>query len=73
MEVDFTWLGRACSGVSGLWGSSLGLAVLGSCSTGVAHPPQGRERPPGPLRTQGALAQGSQDWPDYPPVEAAFV
>ena len=38
MEVDSTWLGRACSGVSGLWGSSRGMAVLDSCYTGVQHP-----------------------------------
>ena len=38
MEADFTWLGRACSGVSGLWGSSRGLVVLDSCPTGVQHP-----------------------------------
>ena len=40
MEADFTWLGRACSGVTGLWGSSRGLAVLVSCSMGVQHPPR---------------------------------
>ena len=40
MEADFTWSGRACSGVFGLWGSCRGLAVLGSCSTGVQHPPR---------------------------------
>ena len=40
MKVDFTWLGRACSGVFGLWGSSRLLVVLGSCSTGVQHPPR---------------------------------
>ena len=38
MGAYFTWLGRACSGVFGLWGSSRRLAVLGSCSTGVLHP-----------------------------------
>ena len=39
MEADFTQLGRSCSDVTGLWGSSRGLAVLVSCSTGVQHPP----------------------------------
>ena len=38
MEADFTWLGRVCCGVLGLWGSSRGLMVLGSCPTGVLHP-----------------------------------
>ena len=38
MGADFTWLGRACSGVFGLWGSSRGLVVLGSSSEGVQHP-----------------------------------
>ena len=28
MEADFMWLGRACSGVSGLQSSSTGLVVL---------------------------------------------
>ena len=37
MGADFTWPGRACSGVSGLQSSSRGQAVLGSCSTGVQH------------------------------------
>ena len=40
MEADFTQLGRVCSGVSGLWGSSRELEVLGSCSTGVQQPPR---------------------------------
>ena len=39
MEADFTQPGRICSGVLGLWGSCRGLAVLGSYSTGVQHPP----------------------------------
>ena len=38
MEAYFTQLGRACSGVTGLWGSSRQLTVLGTCSTGVIHP-----------------------------------
>ena len=38
MGVDFTWQGRACSGVLVLWSSCSGLVVLGSCSTGVQHP-----------------------------------
>ena len=37
MEAVFTQPGRACPGVFGLWGSCRGLAVLGSCSTGVQH------------------------------------
>ena len=40
MEADFTQLGRACSGVFRLWGSCRGLAVLGSCSSRVQHPPR---------------------------------
>ena len=40
MEADFTQLGRACSGVTGLLGSSGGLVVLVSCSRGVQHPPR---------------------------------
>ena len=69
IEADFTQLGRACSGVTGLWGSSRGLAVLVRCSTGVQHP-QGWELPAGPLRTQGALPQGSRDWQDHTTMEA---
>ena len=38
MGVDFTQLGRACSGVFGLWSSCRGLVVLGSCSVGVQYP-----------------------------------
>ena len=38
MVADFTWSGRACSVVFRLWGSCKGLAVLGSCSSGVQHP-----------------------------------
>ena len=38
MVADFTWSCRACSGVFRLWGSCRGLAVLGSCSSGVQHP-----------------------------------
>ena len=38
MVADFTWSCRACSGVFSLWGSCRGLAVLGSCSSGVQHP-----------------------------------
>ena len=38
MVADFTWSFRACSGVLRLWGSCRGLAVLGSCSSGVQHP-----------------------------------
>ena len=30
MEVDFLWLGRDCSGISGLWSSSSGQALLGT-------------------------------------------
>ena len=37
MVADFTWSGRACSGVFRLWGSCRGLVVLGSCSSGVQH------------------------------------
>ena len=37
MVADFTWSCRACSGVFRLWGSCRGLAVLGSCSSGVQH------------------------------------
>ena len=36
----FTQLGRDYSGVFRLWGSCRGLAVLGSCSAGVQHPPR---------------------------------
>ena len=68
MGAVFTWLGRACSGVTGLWGSSRGLAVLVSCSTGVQYPPRVGE-PAGPLRTQGALPQGSRDWWDHTAME----
>ena len=38
MVADFTQSGRACSVVFRLWGSCKGLAVLGSCSSGVQHP-----------------------------------
>ena len=38
MVADFTRSCRACSGVFRLWGSCRGLAVLGSCSSGVQHP-----------------------------------
>ena len=38
MVADFTWSCRAWSGVFRLWGSCRGLAVLGSCSSGVPHP-----------------------------------
>ena len=37
MVADFTRSCRACSGVFRLWGSCRGLAVLGSCSSGVKH------------------------------------
>ena len=40
MEADFIQLCRTCSSIFGLWGSSRWLAVLGSCSTGVLHPPR---------------------------------
>ena len=40
MVADFTWPCRACSGVFRLWGSCRGLVVLGSCSSGVQHPPR---------------------------------
>ena len=40
MVADFTWPCRACSGVFRLWGSCRGLAVLGSCSSGMQHPPR---------------------------------
>ena len=40
MEADFIWLGRACSCVFRLWSTCRLLAVLGSCSSGVHHPPQ---------------------------------
>ena len=40
MEADFMQPGRACPGVSGLWGSSRVLVVLDICSTGVLHPPR---------------------------------
>ena len=36
METDFPRPGRACSVVSGLWGSSRGLVVLGADLWGVA-------------------------------------
>ena len=36
--MDFTWPGRACSGVFRLWGSCRGLVVLGNCYAGVKHP-----------------------------------
>ena len=39
MGADFTRLGRACSGVFGLWGSCRGLSGLGSCSAGEQCPP----------------------------------
>ena len=61
MEADFMWLGRACSGVTGLWGSSRGLEVLVSCSAGVQ---QWREQPAVPLRTS-SLSQGIGDWQDH--------
>ena len=70
MEADFTWLGRTCSGVSGVWGSSRGLVVLGSCSTGVQHPlragvaSQATEKPrgssPGQLQLAGLPRNGSR-------------
>ena len=72
MGADFTRPDRDCSGVSGLWGSSRGLVVLVSFSMGVQHP-QRWEQPAGPLRTQGALPQGSQDWQDPPAMEADFA
>ena len=65
------WLGRVAL-VYGLWGSSRGLAVLGSCSMGVQHS-QRQDQPAGPLRNQGSLPQGSQDWKDHPPIEADFA
>ena len=43
MVADFTQPSRACSGVFGLWGSCWGLVVLGSCSSGVQHPPRAVE------------------------------
>ena len=65
MGEDFTRLGRACSGVFGLWGSFRGLVVLGSCFMGVQCPP-GLEKLSGSLRTQEALPQGSLTWKDCP-------
>ena len=38
MGADFIRPNRACSGVFRLWVSCRGLAVLGSCSSGVQHP-----------------------------------
>ena len=38
MVAEFTLSCRAFSGVLRLWGSCRGLAVLGSCSSGVHHP-----------------------------------
>ena len=38
MAADFSWSCRDCSGVFRLWDSCRGLAVLGSCSSGVQHP-----------------------------------
>ena len=58
MEADFTRLGRACSGVFGLWGSFRGLVVLGSCSTECSMS-RGLEWLAGLLRTQEALPLGS--------------
>ena len=40
MVADFTWLGRACSGVFRLWGSCRGLVVLGTCFSGLPHTPR---------------------------------
>ena len=56
----------------GMGSSCRGLAVLGSCSTGVQHP-QGWEQLAGLLRTQGALPQGSQNWQDHPAMKADFA
>ena len=72
MEADFTWPSSACSGVSELWGSSRGLALVDSCYTGVQHPPEW-ERLAGPLRTQGALPQDSWNWQGCPTIEADFA
>ena len=44
MEVDFPWPSRACPSTSGLWSSSRGWVVLGSCSVGVHYLP-GAARP----------------------------
>lgn len=72
LEANFMQPGRACSCVSGLWGSSRGLAVLGAaaqeCST--SH---GWERLAGLLVEKGALPQGCQDWQDCPALEADFM
>ena len=38
MVADFTCSGSACCVVFRLWGSCRGLAVMGSCSSGVQHP-----------------------------------
>ena len=43
MGANFTWLGRACSGVFELWSSCRGLVVLGSCSAGMQQPPRAGE------------------------------
>ena len=71
MEADFTRPGRACSGVSGLWGSSRGLAVLGfvlwECSTS-----RGQEQLARPLGNKEAFPQGSRNWQDHPAMEADF-
>ena len=69
MEADFTWLGRACSGVTGLWDSSTGLAVLVSCSTGVQHPPRAGAASLA-TENQGTLPQGSRDWQDHMAMKA---
>ena len=37
MEADFLWPAGACLSFFGLQDSYRGLAVLGSCSTGVQH------------------------------------
>ena len=71
MEADFVQLGRACSDVSGPWGSSMGLVVLGmallECSTFREW-----EQLAWLLRNKGALPQSSQNWQEYPAMEADF-
>ena len=71
MEADFTRLGRACSGVTGLWGSSRGLVVLVSCSMGVQHPPRAGAASCA-AENPRALPQGSRDWQDHPTMEAVL-
>ena len=69
MEADFTHLGRVCSGVFGLWGSSRRLAVLGSCSTGVQHPPRVGEASWATENPRGS-SSGQLNWEDRLGMEA---